>query len=125
MKKNYEFKTQRGAEIKLEVEIKHITEMGNIADHNFTNKVSVYKYSVSSISVNGKEYNGKFTSLSYQNIQIGMQGNQPILVAVPQEVIDDFKFDEAKESKEWTNKFLESAKRFNDHEKMMEKAMNN
>jgi len=122
MKKNYTYKTQKGSEIKLEVEINHITEEENLADHNFTNKVSRYEYKVASITANGKSFSGKFIDLAY-NIKIGQQGNQPILVTVPKEILDDFMADEAAEAKIKVDKMIAVEKKYQDHYNTVIKTM--
>ena len=123
MKKSYTYTTQRGAEVKLEVEVIHITKEENLADHNVINTVSRYEYKVASITVAGKSYNGEFANLAY-DIKVGMQGTQPILVAVPSEIIADFHAAEKIEAEEKVNRMLASEKRYQEERAIVVNAMN-
>jgi len=123
MIKNYSYKTQRGSVVELAIEVIHVIEETNLADHNFTNKVSKYEYKVLSITVAGKSYNGTFTNLAC-DIKVGMQGNQPILVAVPKEIVADFHQEERVEVELKVNKFMSAEKKYQEEKAITTRAMN-
>ena len=124
MKKNYTFKTQRGAQIELTVNIDHITtESINLDGYTTEVKADKYNYKVDTIKVNGNILNGEFYNYQNTEIKVGMQGNQPILVAIPEEIIKDFMAEEIAKNKRKIEKMIDAERRYSEHRKMMEKAM--
>ena len=121
MIKQYNFKTQRGAAIELEMNVDHITsEIISLDGQEFTTECSKYKYSIASIKVNGKSYNGEIHDLA-SNIRIGYQGNQPILVALPEEIKNDIYAEEAAEAKAQVDKMIKLEKKYQEnYNKVME-----
>lgn len=123
MLKRYEFKTQRGANIELEIRVDHITtETVSLDGHEFETTCSKYRYNVASIKVNGKEFNGRFHDLA-KNICIGHQGNQPLLVALPEDIKKDITKEEAAEANAKIEKMIRVEKTYADHYNMVMAAM--
>lgn len=73
---NYEFKTQRGANIEVEIKVTHEDS---------------YKYSVECIKVNGEVQEGATFYDGCSAIKIGMQGWQPLVVQLPTNIISEFR----------------------------------
>ena len=112
MTKKYSFKTQRGAEIKLEINVEHITkEAINLDGNEFETDCNKYQYSVVDIKVNGKSYKGEIHDLA-MSIKIGYQGGQPILVALPEEVKKDIKAEESAEAEARVERMMKGEKEY-------------
>lgn len=124
MKKNYTFNTQKGAAVELTINIDRITsEKISVDGHVLTIKACDWKYTVDSIKVNGKSYHGVFHNVLNTEIRVGMQGNQPILVSIPDEIRKDFMAEEIKEVRERAEKQMEADKKYMEHKEMIIKAM--
>jgi len=124
MKKNYTFKTQRGAQIELTVNIDHITtESINLDGYATEVKADKYNYKVDTIKVNGNILNGEFYNYQNTEIKVGMQGSQPILVAIPEEIRKDFMAEEIAKNKQKLEKMIDAERKYSEHREMMKKAM--
>jgi hypothetical protein len=121
MVKKYSYKTPRGATVDLSIKINHITkETVDLDGHKVEVEADTYTYSVQSITVNGQKYNGQFYG---NDIKVGMQGNQPILVAIPPRVQEDYKAEENEKTSKKIEKMIATEKKYNEHREMMKRAM--
>lgn len=124
MKKTYNFKTQRGAAISLTVEIDHITtETINLDGHALEVEADKYRYQVSTIKVNGKALSGEFHNYQNTEVKVGMQGNQPILVSIPEDIRKDFMAEEMAKNEQRIEKMIAAEKEYSEHRAMMKRAM--
>ena len=124
MTKTYNFKTQRGASIGLTVEIDHITtETINLDGHASEVEADKYRYQVSTIKVNGKALSGEFHNYQNTEVKVGMQGNQPILVAIPEDIRKDFMAEEMAKNKQRIEKMMAADRKYGEHREMMKRAM--
>ena len=124
MTKNYNFKTQRGATINLTIKIDHITtETINLDGHTTEVKADEYRYSITTIKANGNTLKGEFHNYQNTEIKVGMQGNQPILVAIPEDVRKDFMAEEIAKNKQRIEKMMAADRKYGEHREMMKRAM--
>lgn len=115
MLKEYNFTTPRGANIELLIKVEHITtETVNLDGHEVETTCSKYRYNVADIKVNGQKFDGEFHDLA-KNIRIGYQGDQPILVALPEEVKSDMQKEEAAETRKRVEKMIEVEKKYTEN----------
>lgn len=88
-KKSYSFKTQKGADINITIGIEHTTtETHNFDGVEITKACNFWFYTVEALTINGVEHKGYKYNAAW-HVQFGQQGKQPLLVALPQNVIDD------------------------------------
>ncbi len=112
MTKKYNFKTQRGAQVEVKINVEHITkEMISLDGNEFETDCNKYQYSVADVRVNGKSYKGEIHDLA-MNIRIGYQGNQPILIALPEEVKKDIKAEESAEAEARVERMMKGEKEY-------------
>lgn len=124
MTKTYNFKTQRGATINLTIKIDHITtETINLDGHTTEVKADEYRYSIATIKANGKALKGEFNNYQNTEIKVGMQGNQPILVAIPEEIRKDFMAEEMAKNQQMADKIAAADQKYGEHREMMKRAM--
>ena len=99
MKKNFTFKTVRGAAIKFAVEINHSTTEVIDADGDKIEVVAnKWSYSIENLTINGNRYNGEFT-IGKDAICTGYQGNKPMLILLSDEILSEI-FGEERNFKE-------------------------
>lgn len=125
MKKNFEFKTQRGAEIKFTVDIQRITEKEIDADGwKVKVKSDDWKYNVENLTVNGQPKSGEFTKWDGKDvIRFGWQGRNPVMIALPDSVIFQIFGDEKSSAKKKQAIIDEAEDKYEAHRARMEKAM--
>lgn len=126
MTKTYNWTTSKGAKISATITAEHITHHTIYADGwNVETKCSEYKYTVDAMTVNGKETVLKelWTEKGIRCILIARKGHDRVLVALPQNVIDDVYGEERAEVARRLAAAEKAEKEYNAHCEMMRKAM--
>ena len=126
MTKTYNWTTARGAKISATITSEHITSRAVYADGwNVETKCSEYDYKVDDITVDGKKTELKqlWTEKGMRCILIARQGRDRVLVALPQDVIDDVYGAEHAEMERRLTAAEKAEKEYNAHCEMMRKAM--